>query len=288
MARACELAPVPARGGLKRAATIGAPPSAANPLLALKLLLVPAFLLMVSLAGRRWGPQVAGWLAGLPVVAGPILFFLAVERGAGFAATAATLSLSAVLASVSFSLAFAHAGLRGRWWPAMLAGLGAWALAATVLARWPLPLGWALALSLATLWMAPRLFPAVAPQPSGRAMGRGELLLRMATGAGLTVGVTAAAAALGPAWSGLLAVFPVLGIVLAVFSHRSQGGGFAAALLRAMATGLYAFVAFCFVLALALPAWGTGWAFAAATVASLVVQLATRGRVAVQRPQAAT
>lgn len=257
-------------------------------MLALKLLLVPAFLLMVSLAGRSWGPQVAGWLAGLPVVAGPILFFLAVERGAGFAAKAATLSLSAVLASVSFSLAFAHAGQRGPWWPALLAGLAAWALAATALARWPLPLGWALALSLATLWMAPRLFPAVAHAPAGRAMGRGELLLRMATGAGLTVGVTAAAAALGPAWSGLLAVFPVLGIVLAVFSHRSQGGGFAAALLRAMATGLYAFVAFCFVLALALPAWGMGWAFTVATVASLAVQVATRGRVAVQRPQAAT
>jgi hypothetical protein len=102
---------------------------------------------MVSLAGRRWGPQVAGWLAGLPVVAGPILFFLAVERGAGFAATASTLSLSAVLASVSFSLAFAHAGRRGAWWPALLAGLAAWALAATALARgrwhcrWP-PCGW--------------------------------------------------------------------------------------------------------------------------------------------------
>ncbi|WOB08718.1 hypothetical protein [Piscinibacter gummiphilus] len=254
-------------------------------MLALKLLLVPTFLLMLSLAGRRWGPQVAGWLAGLPVVTGPILFFLAVERGTGFASSAATLSLSAVLASVSFSLAFAHAGLRGRWWPALLAGLVSWAVMATLLARWPLPLGWALALALGTLWMAARLFPAEALQPSARTTGRGELLLRMATGAGLTVGVTAAAAALGPAWSGLLAVFPVLGIVLAVFSHRSQGGGFAAALLRAMATGLYAFVAFCFVLALALPGWGTGRAFAAAVAASLAVQVATRGRVAVQRPR---
>ena len=255
-------------------------------MLTLKLLLVPAFLLMLSLAGRRWGPQVAGWLAGLPVVAGPILFFLAVERGVDFAAGAATLSLSAVLASVSFSLAYAHVGLRGPWPLAMLAGLAAWATAASVLAWGPMSVGMALAVSLVTLAAAPRLFPIVAMPPAGRPMGRGELLLRMLAGALLTVGVTAAAATLGPAWSGLLAVFPVLGIVLAVFSHRGQGASFAAALLRAMATGLYAFVAFCFVLALALPSWGTAWAFTAATLASLATQAATRRRVAVQPARA--
>lgn len=248
-------------------------------LLVLKLSLVPAFLLAVSLAGRRWGPQVAGWLAGLPVVAGPILFFLAVERGAAFAAGAATLSLAAVVASVSFSLAYAHAGLRGPWGVALAAGLAAWAVAASVLACWPMSAGLALGLSLAALFVAPRLFPPVAISASGRQTGRSELALRMLAGALLTVGVTAAAASLGPAWSGLFAVFPVLGTVLAVFSQRSQGAGFAAALLRAMATGLYAFVAFCFVLALSLPVWGLGGAFAAATLASLAVQAATRRRI---------
>lgn len=245
-------------------------------LLALKLLLVPAFLLMVSLAGRRWGPQVAGWLAGLPVVAGPILFFLAVERGVDFAADAAALSLSAVLASVCFSLAYAHAGLRAPWPLALAAGLVAWAAAAWALSCLPASAGLALGVSLATLLIAPRLFPVARAQPPLRPTGTGELLLRMLAGVVLTVGVTAAAAPLGPAWSGLLAVFPVLGMVLGVFSHRTQGAGFAAALLRAMATGLYAFVAFCFVLALSLPAWGTAWAFIVATLASLAMQAATR------------
>ena len=73
-------------------------------MLALKLLLVPSFLLLVTLAGKRWGPSVAGWLAGLPVVAGPIMFVLAVEHGELFTAHAATAALSAVFASVTFSL----------------------------------------------------------------------------------------------------------------------------------------------------------------------------------------
>lgn len=252
-------------------------------MLALKLLLVPGFLLLVSLAGRRWGPELAGWLAGLPVVTGPILFFLAAERGEAFAAGAAALSLSAVLASVSFSLAYSHAGLRRPWPLALLAGLAAWIIAASVLARLPVSAGLALGIALATLLAAPRLFPVVQIQPTGQRQGAGELLLRMLAGALLTVGVTAAAATLGPSWSGLLAVFPVLGIVLAVFSHRSHGVGYAAALLRAMAVGQYSFITFCFVLALSLPAWGTGWAFVAATLASLVAQAAMRRRLAVGR-----
>ena len=57
-------------------------------LLALKLTLVPAFLSALTVAGRVWGPSVAGWLAGLQVVSGPIVLLLALERGPAFAALA--------------------------------------------------------------------------------------------------------------------------------------------------------------------------------------------------------
>jgi hypothetical protein len=97
----------------------------------------------------------------------------------------------------------------------------------------------------------------------------------MLAGATLTVAVTFLASFIGPAWSGLLAVFPVLGIVLAVFSHRAHGASFAAALLRAMATGLYSFFVFCLVLAVALPHLGISGSFATALAMSLVVQTLT-------------
>jgi hypothetical protein len=275
------------RRGKNRRDTIDALLGEAPALLLLKLLLVPTFLLLVSLAGKRYGPAVAGWLAGLPVVTGPILFFIAVERGVGFAAGAATLSLSAVFASVAFSLAYAHAGLRMRWFTALGVGLLGWVLAAVGLATLPMSAYVALGISLLTLFTAPRLFPGVQVVPSGRALTAVELACRMGAGALLTLAVTQAAAPLGPAWSGLLAVFPILGIVLAVFSHRSQGPEFAAALLRAMATGLYSFVAFCFVLSVALPHVGVALAFTVATLSSLAVQVATRRRFTA-RPQRAT
>ncbi|MBU0889708.1 MAG: hypothetical protein KKH21_02285 [Gammaproteobacteria bacterium] len=246
----------------------------------LKLILVPAFLLLVSLAGRRWGPNVAGWLAGLPVVVGPILFFIAVERGASFASGAAVASLAAVFASISFSVAYAHTSQRCCWPLALFAGLFAWALAAFLLSLFTASVVFSCFIATSTLLSAARLFPRVHAPQLVRSVSAVDLALRMAAGALLTVWVTLAAGTLGSQWSGLLAVFPVLGIVLAVFSHRSQGSAFAASLLRAMVSGLYSFSVFCLVLAVALPSVGIPIAFTLSVALAVAVQFFTRRHLA--------
>ena len=245
-------------------------------MLTLKLLLVPVFLLLVSLAGKRWGPSIAGWLAGLPIVAGPIVFFIALERGEVFASVAASAALAAVFASVSFSVAYSHASVWSRWPAALLLALCAWGIAVALLSVLPSSAALSFAIAAATLLAAPRMFPAVSAQVSARAITRVELSIRMVAGALLTVSVTVLSSTVGSQWSGLLAVFPVLGIVLAVFSHRSQGHAFSSALLRSMATGLYSFVAFCLVLSVALPSMGTPVSFVLAVAISLAVQLVTK------------
>ena len=248
-------------------------------MLALKLLLVPAFLALLTLAGRLFGPGIAGWLAGLPLVAGPILLVLALENGGAFAARAATATVAAVLALVSYSLAYAHVAQRAGWPLALAAGAAAWAAVAAAVALASPGLGTALALALATLVVAPRLFPKVRPEASGRFSGA-ELLLRMAAGALLTLAVAAAAAAahIGSTWSGLFALFPVLGSVLAVFSHRNSGAGHAATLLQGMSRGLVSLVAFCATAAWLLPSRPPAVAFGVAVAACLATQLATMRR----------
>lgn len=245
-------------------------------MLALKLLLVPSFLLLVSLAGRRWGAHVAGWLAGLPVVGGPVLYILALEQGAQFASGAASAALAAVLASVLFSVTYAHCCQRSGWPLALLAGLTAWFAAASLLSLAPGSVSVSMLIGITALLLAPYAFPRVSGAGAGRHIGRVELGLRMLAGVTLTLSVSFLASTVGPRWSGLLAVFPVLGTVLSVSSHRAQGAAFAAALLRAMTIGLYSFLAFCFVLAVSLPHLGIPVAFATAVAASLVVQVATR------------
>ncbi len=228
------------------------------------------------MAGRRWGPGVAGWLAGFPSLTGPILFFLALERGAQFTVPAAVFALSAVAAALVFGIAYAWACLRLRWPGAWLCALLAWLVAVGVLARVPPTLAGSLAISLGVLVLAPRLFPKPRGQWGASAVPPHELLLRMAAGAGMVLAVTAVAETVGPAWTGLLAVFPVFTSVLAVFSQRASGPGFVVAMLRAMTGGFYSFVAFCVAVALLLPAQGVAATFLVAVAVAITVHGAAR------------
>lgn len=241
-------------------------------MLALKLFLVPAFLAVISYAGRRWGPGVAGWLAGFPSLTGPILFFLAIERGPEFTVQTAVVALSTVSSAVAFGAAYSWACTRLHWAWCLACGYAAWAAAAMVLTRIPLTVPASLAISLLTLLAAPRLYARAKAQWGSGALPAHELLLRMAAGAAMVLLVTAAAEALGTAWTAMFAAFPVMSTVLAVFSQRASGPGFTIAMLRAMIAGFYSFIAFCLAVSVLLGHSGIAVTFAAAVAAAVVTQ----------------
>lgn len=241
----------------------------------LKLLLIPSLIALVTLAGRRWGPAVAGWLSAFPIVAGPILLAISLEQGADFAATAAANTLLAVLAILVFGIAYARSARLGM--PrAMLVALLAYAGAVLALALVPALPSWAgFSAVVLALLAAPRLFGSV-PPPAAAGESANDLPWRMLAGAALCMSVTYAAAGLGPRLSGLFAMFPVMGTVLVGFSHRANGPDFAVALLRGMVNGYYAFAVFCLVLSSLLRSQPLGTAFLAALGAALAVQLGVR------------
>ena len=258
-----------------------------RPVLLLKLMLVPMFLLAVSLTARRWGPHVAGRLAGMPVVVGPILAFIAVEQGPAFGAQAAAGSLASVPGVLLFLVVYARAALRTAWPTALGLALAAWAATSWLVLQGPGGLAWLVGLAALSLAVAPRLAPRVLAPVAARQSDAADLALRMAAGAALTLAVTLAAATMGGRLSGLLAAFPLLSTVVSVTTHRRQGGPYIAALLRAMLSGLYAMAAFCATLALALPRLPLAAALGVALLATLAMQAATGwlgGWVASRRP----
>ncbi len=147
--------------------------------------------------------------------------------------------------------------------------------AVSLLARLPTSTPLSLGLAASALLVAPTLFPAQRELVAARNMSLAELALRALAGALLTLAVSLSAARIGSAWSGLLTTYPVLGSVLAVFSHRNHGAAFVTVLLRSMATGMYSFATFFLTLALLLAEYGTATAFSVAAVAALGAQLAT-------------
>ncbi len=246
-------------------------------MLALKLLMVPFFLAVISIIAKRYGPSMAGWVAGMPVIVGPILFLLALEHGTVFAGGAALFTLTSVFTVIAFGLGYAWTARRSNWGAALAVGLVAWLAAAMLVAANPLPLFGAVMLVLALLVIGPRLYPKInsASADAPSALPPGELLLRMAIGAALTYGVTTFAQTVGQVWSGIAALAPVLTPVLAVFIHARSGGAAAIALLRSLVSGLSSLAAFCFVVAWQLATLGIAKTFLLAVVAALVMQTAT-------------
>ena len=251
------------------------------PLLALKLTIVPLLIAAITFAGHRWGPAVSGWLAGLPVVAGPMLYFIAVENGPAFAATAAVGTLAGVAGAVAFTVVYAWVATRVAWPTSFGCGLVAYFSVVALLNLLAPSLALAALVSAGSLLAGPHLFPRTSATAAIVVSSYAEVACRMLAGAALVVLVTHFAANLGPDLTGLFAVFPVITSVLAVFSHRLSGYECTVALLRGVLFGLIALAAFCLALALLMPRWGIGLSLVNAVICALLVQFLSR--VAVRR-----
>lgn len=213
-------------------------------LLLLKLTLTPLLIGGASLAARRWGPAVAGWIVALPLTSGPVLFFVALDHGTAFAASAAvgtTLGLGAI---VAYSLGFAAASRRGPA-AALVAATAAYVIAAVALqevAGWP-ELLLALLVVLAILGTLRVLPPSTGGPSSGRHPAW-DLPARIVVGTALVVGLTTVAPLLGPTVSGIVTTFPVYVSVLSVFAFLHDGRPAAIGVLRGALIGLPGTVAF--------------------------------------------
>ena len=241
--------------------------------LALKLILTPLLVGGASLAGRRWGPTISGWLVALPYTSGPIVFYLALSHGQAFAAATAVGVLAGVLSPVAFSLTYGWLAPRLGLARTLAASIAVFA-AATALLR-PLPLWWPLVFPavIALLALSLRLMP----RPAGGAPTpvrppRWDIPARMVVATSFVLLLTAGAQALGPQLTGLLAPFPLFAGTLAVFAHQFQGPEAAVSVLRGLLHGLFAFASFFAVLAALLQPAGLVAAFGAAVLVALLIQ----------------
>jgi hypothetical protein len=270
--------------------------------LAAKIVLAPTFVMGASLAVRRYGARIGGLIGGLPVVAGPILLVFALEHGRAFAAGASAATLLGIVSLIAFILVYSRLAVGAHWAASLLLGWGAFfamtaALSALAVSP-PLALGCVLAAVGVALLALPRssrgaqLSEAIPPgwdlPPRGAsalapAHSRGErggaalppswdLPLRGLSALALVLALTALAGQLGAKLSGLLAPFPVIASVLAVFTHALHGQDDLLRIMRGFVLGLVAYALFCFALAEALAATSIAASFAVAAAAALATQ----------------
>ncbi|MBL7494043.1 hypothetical protein I6A60_38170 [Frankia sp. AgB1.9] len=244
--------------------------------LALKLLLAPLLVVASSLAGRRWGPALAGTLVALPVVAGPILLITDLQHGRQFAAQAANAALLGLVTLALFAVVFAYESRTLGWKSSLALGWCASLTADLALSSLVVPPPIGLLLALLATGTAVAVMPAAHPVNGGPTLPappRWDLPGRALATAFLVLSLTGAAATLGPRLTGVLAPFPIATSVVAAFTLAQAGHPPTATLLRGVLRGLTGFATFCFLVAELVGPAGTFLAFSAALVAAVLVQL---------------
>ena len=242
-------------------------------MLAFKILLTPALIGLVSLAGRRWGPAISGWFVGLPLTSAPITLFLALDQGTAFAARSAQGTLLGMISYGSFCLAYCWLSLRFEWSVSLLGGWGAFLLSTFLLERFlpPLPLIMAFVMVIVFLALVVKFSPVTEGASKTVQPPRWEMPLRMVTATAFVLALTAASSLLGPQLSGLFTPFPIYAAILGAFTHRFESADAARRLLRSSVIGSFTFAVFFLVVSATIAREGIALAFSAAVLVAMLV-----------------
>lgn len=210
-------------------------------ILALRLVLPPAIVVLASLGQRHLGDRLAGLLIGLPLTSGTYLALILPSHGPAAVSGAACGMLAGQVAVTVTALAYAWLAPRTGTAAALLVTLAVWA--ATVMALRPVGgvVSAALFVLLATFALLrwPTAPPTTPPMdPTSRpAVGMGELAQRVVLTTGLVFTLTAGTTRLGPQFAGLLAAAPLVVLILTPATHRGRGADAVRALLHGVVRG---------------------------------------------------
>ena len=254
--------------------------------LIVKMAITAGFVLAATVTAERAGPLVGALVATLPLGAGPVYVFLALDHDAHFIAQSAVNSLAINTVNAIFALTYAWLAQRRSLAISLPVAMLVWAVLAWTVHEIQWSVLNAILINVVVLGVS---IPLARPlrhvrMPVFHAQWT-DLAMRAALVA-LLVGITVTFSfQLGSGGSGILAVFPVILLSIMFILHKRVGGPPAAAVLANAPLGLVGFAFACTVLNFTAEPFGTaiGLSLALATSVSwsLLVLLARRHGIAV-------
>lgn len=238
----------------------------------LKLILTPIIIGTTTLVGRRWGAVVSGWLVGLPLTSGPIVFFIALSHDLEFTFQTILGIISGGFSLVAYILIYTWVAKKINWWLALTASLLTFSMFTLVLQNIRfsfLPLSISVVI---TIFIGFRLMPKYQATQKPMQENKWDISLRILIGTSFIILVTAIAPSIGAKLSGLISTVPLFVSILAVFTHYHQGSDAAINVLRGLMYGLFAFASFYFTLGSLILNSSLAVAFSLAILAALIAQ----------------
>lgn len=206
-------------------------------------------------------------------MAGPILLVFALSHGRAFAAEAAAGTLLGIVSLLAFIIVYSHLAAKASWAVSLVLGWGAFFAMTGALSTVTVGADTSLAVVLGAIVLTLLALPRVqGEQLSTASLPAWDLPLRGLSALALVLALTALAGQLGAKLSGLLAPFPVIASVLAVFTHAQHGEEDLLRIMRGFVIGLVAYALFCFALAVSLESLSVAESFLLATSCALAIQ----------------
>jgi hypothetical protein len=245
-------------------------------ILILKLVLAPVIIGSASLAGRKWGPAVSGWIVGLPLTSGPVAFILAISHDTAFAFGAIRGTLSGGFSLIAFCLTYAWLARKFNWVITTFGSIIVFAGMTTLLQNIDIPfipLFFAIVLViLIGLQLMPKQTELEVRQTTP---SQWDIPARILVGTSFILLMTGIAPYIGPRLTGLFTTIPLYAGILTIFAHRHHGHAGANSVLHGLILGLFSFAGFYLVLGFLIQNTSLFISFGLATLSALIVQGAT-------------
>lgn len=241
-------------------------------ILVLKLVLAPVIIGSASLAGRKWGPAVSGWIVGMPLTSGPVIFFVALSHDVTFAANTVLGVISGGLSLVAYALTYAWLATRFRWYVALPGSFFVFGMVTLLLQNAIIPLAPIFLAVCAAIALGLWLMPNDVIEEGEAKLGKWDIPSRILIGTSFILLITGSASFIGPRLTGLLTMIPLYVTILSIFAHHHQGPAAAAHVLRGLLYGMFAFAGFFITLSLLIEKSGIAVSFLSAIAVALVIQ----------------
>jgi len=242
--------------------------------LLVKMAVTAAFLLIATTSAERAGPLIGGLVATLPISAGPVYIFLALDHDAHFIGQSALGSLVVNPINAVYALTYALLAQRRSLAVSMTGAFLVWlALVwASGFIIWTLPRAiiWNVLAIAFCYWTSAPLRHVTMPRVQTRWY---DLIVRAGMVALLVGTVVTLSFRIGPRASGNLAVFPIVLSSMMIILHHRVGGPATAAVMANAVVGLGGFAVAVVALCLTAEPLGSPLALSFALAVSLVCNL---------------
>lgn len=251
-----------------------------NTFLLMKIAVPPVLVAAMSLAARRWGATIGGLIMGLPWMTGPVLFFLAHDKGIDYGVRAALGIELAVWGMGAFLIGYGYTARVARWPLCLTVAVAGFFGTALWTQGLDVPLWVAAVGATVTLVATYLLLPTPRTNAVPGALPWWDIPARMLATFLLVAAIMLSADRLGPQLSGIVASYPVIMTVIGTFTHHQWGPDAVLRIHRGISLSLLTFVVFFLIVGYGMPVIGLVASFALA----LVIAVATSaGLIAVNR-----